>query len=129
MSTQLSPALTALLAANPALRLKEEIHESPIFGRVLLRELTRRAYREEFNKSYSPDDPTKVLIEPWYARIVARSMLTESGEQIFTDHEQLLDLPNAEAVWNEIFAVAEKILALSEVASDDLKSESAPTDS
>lgn len=110
----------------PALLERDE--ESPIFGPLRLRELTRAQYRQcsreadcslilhlPDGKGGIQDVPITTDQDKWHGGVFACGTINpETGERLLTSTDAVLELPQRDDVWTEITRLAKLILQLSE---------------
>lgn len=108
----------------------ERDEDSPVFGMLTIRQLTRREMRSLPKLAADPDDPKTIDGDLWNATIFHLGVRSKAtGKALFESSEAMLDLPAGTTVWAEIVRIDELILnELSEVGKAALKSEDPPAD-
>lgn len=101
--------------------------ESPIFGAIRLREISRQEFRASYAAALDERDETIIYTERFHAGIVAVCVLDpETDKPAFADTATVMSLPHRENIWEEINRLADIVLKdLSGVGSDALKEPSA----
>jgi hypothetical protein len=112
------------------LRPREKDEDSPIFGKVRLRELTRLQWRNAGTLSLLDDGRTD--LDWWDTETLAVGMIDpasplDAREALFTG-EELRDLANRKEVWEEIRRLADLIRTFSEVGGEALTKSDPPAD-
>lgn len=109
---QLNPQVGALI--------QKEI-PSPVFGGdLLVREMTRRTYREIVTAAATD-------VDRWNAGLFAAMVIDPATDKPMFSADEVLGLANRNELWVEILRIAQIGLDLSEVGKESLKSENTST--
>lgn len=101
--------------------MQKEVPSDVFGGDLLLREMTRKAYRQVIDASAGD-------VDKWNAGLFAAMVIDPATDKPMFTTDEVLEWANRSSFWVEILRLAQVGLDLSEVGKENLKSESARTD-
>jgi hypothetical protein len=101
--------------------IQKEVPSETFGGELLLREMTRKAYRQVIDTSAGD-------VDKWNAGLFAAMVIDPVTDKPMFTTDEVLEWANRSSIWVEILRLAQVGLDLSEVGKENLKSESAIAD-